>query len=96
MARRRFIITYDISDPRRLRNVARALEGYGTRLQFSVFECLLDPLRLSKAKSALKDIIDESEDQILFIALGPETTDVGLSLESLGRPYLERTLVTIV
>lgn len=76
--------------------MARALEGYGTRLQFSVFECLLDSLRLAKAKSALKDIIDESEDQILFISLGPETTAVALSLESLGRPYRERTLVTIV
>ena len=96
MARRRYIITYDISNPKRLRGVARTLEGYGVRLQFSVFECLLDPTRLSKAKSALEAIIEAGEDQILIISLGPEATDVGLSMESLGRPYRERTLVTIV
>jgi CRISPR-associated protein Cas2 len=96
MARRRYIITYDISDPKRLRGVARTLEGYGVRLQFSVFECLLDSMRLSKAKTALAEIIDSTEDQVLFIALGPEASDVGLSMESLGRPYLERTMVTIV
>jgi len=96
MARRRYIITYDISDPKRLRGVARTLEGYGVRLQFSVFECLLDSMRLSKAKTALADIIDLSEDQILFISLGPEVADTGLTLESLGRPYRERTMVTIV
>jgi CRISPR-associated protein Cas2 len=96
MARRRYIITYDISDPKRLRNVAKTLEGYGVRLQFSVFECLLDSMRLSKAQAALQSIIDVSEDQILFIYLGPEASDIGLSMESLGRPYRERTLVTIV
>lgn len=96
MARRRYIITYDISDQKRLRSVARILEGYGVRLQFSVFECLLDSLRLSKAKSALQETIDASEDQILIIYLGPEATDVGLSMDSLGRPYLERTLLTVV
>lgn len=96
MARRRYIITYDIADPKRLRGVAKTLEGYGVRLQFSVFECLLDSMRLSKAKAALQNIIDSSEDQILFIYLGPEATDIGLSMESLGLPYRQRTLVTIV
>jgi len=96
MARRRYIITYDISDPKRLRGVAKTLEGYGVRLQFSVFECLLNAMNLSKAKAALQEIIDASEDQILFIYLGPEATDSGLSMESLGRPYRQRTLVTII
>jgi CRISPR-associated protein Cas2 len=96
MGRRRYIVTYDISDPKRLRGVAKTLEGYGVRLQFSVFECLLDSMRLSKAKTALAEIIESSEDQVLFISLGLESVDIGLSLESLGRPYRERTMVTIV
>ena len=96
MACRRYIVTYDISDPKRLRGVAKTLEGYGTRIQFSVFECLLDRMKLVKVKSALNSLIDSSEDQVLFIYLGHEATDVGLSMESLGRPYRQRTLVTIV
>ncbi|MDD2919536.1 CRISPR-associated endonuclease Cas2 [Rhodoferax sp.] len=35
----RWIIAYDVADPKRLRRVAKHLEGVGTRLQNSVFEC---------------------------------------------------------
>ena len=42
MSRMRYLVSYDISDPKRLRKVARSLEGFGVRLQYSVFECPLD------------------------------------------------------
>jgi CRISPR-associated protein Cas2 len=38
MSRLRYLVSYDISDPKRLRKVARSLEGFGVRLQYSVFE----------------------------------------------------------
>ncbi len=47
MARIRYLVSYDICDPKRLRRVARALEGFGVRLQYSVFECPLDDMRLA-------------------------------------------------
>ena len=37
MARRRFLIAYDICDPKRLRQVCKTMEEYGERLQYSVF-----------------------------------------------------------
>ena len=48
MNRVRYLVSYDICDPKRLRRVARSLEGFGVRLQYSVFECPLDELRLAK------------------------------------------------
>lgn len=36
-----FLVAYDISDPRRLRRVAKLMEEYGARVQRSVFECRL-------------------------------------------------------
>ena len=39
MARRRYLVAYDIRDDRRLRNIATCMEGYGTRVQYSVFVC---------------------------------------------------------
>lgn len=41
-ARIRYLVSYDICQPKRLRQVARVLEGFGVRLQYSVFECPLD------------------------------------------------------
>jgi CRISPR-associated protein Cas2 len=42
-ARTWHLVCYDIRDDARLRKVARLLEGYGERLQYSVFRCRLTP-----------------------------------------------------
>jgi CRISPR-associated protein Cas2 len=96
MGRTRYIVAYDISHPRRLRKVARTLEGYGTRLQLSVFECPLDGVRLAKAKAQLAEQINHEEDQVLFVALGPAAGDANLHIEALGKPYSARRVVTII
>jgi CRISPR-associated endonuclease Cas2 len=36
VARRRYLVAYDIRDDRRLRLVAGCMEGYGSRVQYSV------------------------------------------------------------
>jgi len=94
--RRRYLVSYDIANAKRLRKVAKTLESYGTRLQFSVFECPLDDMRLNQAKAALADIINADHDQVLFVSLGPEAADATLIIEALGLPYTVRSRVTIV
>ena len=74
MSRIRYLVSYDISDPKRLRRVARALEGYGVRLQYSVFECPLDDLRMPLLKAALQPILNHDEDQVLLVSLTSTTT----------------------
>jgi len=96
MARTRYLVSYDVSDPRRLRRVARILEGFGTRLQFSVFECPLDPMRLAAMKTDLAKHINHDEDQVLFVSLGPAATDASLSIEALGKSYKVRRSVTVI
>ena len=44
----RWIVLYDIRNPRRLRRVARLMEGYGQRVQHSVFECDLGEAELNR------------------------------------------------
>lgn len=92
----RYLVSYDIAHPKRLRRVAKALESYGTRLQYSVFECPLDGLRLEKLKATLWDIIHHDADQVLFVSLGPAAGDASLVIEALGQPYQVRSRVTII
>jgi CRISPR-associated protein Cas2 len=96
MARTRYLVSYDISSPKRLRKVARVMEGFGVRLQYSVFECPLDALRLAKLKSDLQDLLNHDEDQVLFVSLGPSSSDATLVIESMGLPYEVRSRVTII
>lgn len=92
----RYLVSYDICEPKRLRRVAKVLEGFGVRLQYSVFECPLDDLRLAQAKAALQPVIDHDEDQVLFVSLGPAAGDATLIIEAMGLPYQVRTRVTII
>jgi len=96
MGRTRFLVCYDISSPRRLYRVAKILQGYGCRLQLSVFECPLDRQRLAEVKMKLSDVLHHEEDQVLFVSLGKESDDANLVIEALGMPYSGRSRVTII
>lgn len=91
-----YVVTYDISDPRRWRRVFRLLQGYGRWLQLSVFDCRLDGGRRIEMASALEETIDAAEDHVLILDLGP-AEEVALSVESLGKPFtpIERRAIVI-
>lgn len=94
--RLRYLVSYDIANAKRLRRVAKTLESFGTRLQFSVFECPLDDMKLAQAKAALAEIINNDHDQVLFVSLGPAAADASLIIEAMGLPYTVRSRVTII
>ncbi|MFA6847927.1 MAG: CRISPR-associated endonuclease Cas2 [Lachnospiraceae bacterium] len=69
------LLTYDIdfeSDGgrRRLSKVAKLCEGYGVRVQKSVFEMSIDISQLTKLKYELKNIIDTKADSIRIYKMG--------------------------
>ena len=69
------LITYDVNTETaegrtRLRRVAKQCVNYGTRVQNSVFECLLDKAQCVALKSMLTDIIDDELDSLRFYYLG--------------------------
>ena len=51
------LISYDVAaddtGQRRLRRVARACKDYGQRVQYSVFECIVDPAQWAMLKDRL-------------------------------------------
>lgn len=69
------LVSYDVKTEtptgrRRLRRVARACLDYGQRVQFSVFECQVDPALWAKLKARLLAEIDPAEDSLRFYYLG--------------------------
>jgi CRISPR-associated protein Cas2 len=81
-----FIVSYDISDPKRLRAVFKTMKGWGDHLQLSVFRCDLNPRELVELRSELASIIDHSVDQVLFVDVGPADGRAPTSFNTLGRP----------
>ena len=69
------LVSYDVSTmdpkgPRRLHKVAKACQDYGQRVQFSVFECIVDPAQWAVLKQRLIDEINQEVDSLRFYYLG--------------------------
>lgn len=69
------IVSYDVATDegrgqRRLRRVAKACQDYGQRVQYSVFECIVDPAQWTKLKARLISEIDTDKDSLRFYYLG--------------------------
>ena len=69
------VVCYDVAtvEPagqRRLRRVAKACKDYGQRVQFSVFECNIDPAQWTALRQKLIDEIDPESDSLRFYFLG--------------------------
>ena len=69
------IVSYDVATDegkgqRRLRRVAKACEDYGQRVQYSVFECIVDPAQWTKLKERLISEINPDKDSLRFYYLG--------------------------
>lgn len=69
------VVTYDVKTQspegrRRLRQIAKACEDFGQRVQFSVFECLVEPDQWVRLRHRLLAIMDADEDALRFYFLG--------------------------
>jgi CRISPR-associated protein Cas2 len=63
-----WLVCYDVRDEKRLRRTAKHMEGYGERMQYSVFRCWLSPRDLERLRWELTNML-QPEDDVLFIPL---------------------------
>jgi CRISPR-associated protein Cas2 len=69
------VVSYDVSTtdpggPGRLRRVAKVCKDYGQRVQYSVFECSVDPAKWTFLRARLIKEIDPDQDSVRFYFLG--------------------------
>lgn len=92
------VVTYDIAtadaaDERRLRRVAKVCEGYGVRIQDSVFECRLSHASVEQMLIDLDDVIEPARDSVyvyrIVTGLKDARTTLGKRHEhQFGTPWL--------
>lgn len=68
------LVSYDVSTEKngqkRLRRVAKVCKNYGQRVQYSVFECLVDPAQWTVMRQNLINEIEPELDSLRFYFLG--------------------------
>ena len=83
-----YLVTYDIANDKRLKTVFKVCRNYGNHLQYSVFECDLNPRERVRLEQELKGLIKADEDQVLFVSLGPAEGRGDRVISALGLPYV--------
>jgi CRISPR-associated protein Cas2 len=91
-----YLVCYDICNPKRWRRVYKTMKGFGDWLQLSVFQCRLSRGKVLIMSAALADVINQAEDHVMIIDLGP-AENVKIRVESMGKRFdpIERKPVIV-
>ena len=82
-----YLVCYDITNDKRLRRAFKTCRNFGDHLQYSVFECDLNLREKVQLETALSQVINHDEDQVLFVSLGPAEGRGDRVITALGLPY---------
>lgn len=95
--RKRFLVCYDVSDPKRLARTYKKMNGFGEPVQYSVFICDLSPKERVLLEAALTGILNLKEDRVLIVDMGPSQGRGGKSYTVLGsaRELPRRSVVVV-
>ncbi|OYN91533.1 CRISPR-associated endonuclease Cas2 [Parenemella sanctibonifatiensis] len=96
MSARQYLIAYDIPLDGRRTRLAKLLERYGDRVQYSVFMANLTPTQSIRLQVELEDIMRAGEDSILICDLGPSGRPARARCTWLGQQRLLTPQGTII
>lgn len=84
----RYVVAYDVRLDSRRNRVAKTLESYGDRIQYSVFLVDVKPAKLLRLKAKVHMHVDLNTDSVLVCDLGPLSLGGARRIEFIG---LERS-----
>lgn len=84
------VISYDIAQDnngrKRLRRISKLCQSYGQRVQYSVFECVVDPAQWLKLKTKLEKEFNPDYDSLRYYKLG---SNYQIRIEHVGAKDVE-------
>lgn len=76
------LVVYDVSDNKRRTKLAHLLEGYGRRVQESVFECFLNRRELGELHQKIMRRVKPEEDNVRFYWIPADAVEKTLAIGS--------------
>jgi CRISPR-associated protein Cas2 len=88
-----YVITYDSPSDRRRKKLSDLLVGYGERVQYSVFECVLTRTKFDELRQRIRKHFKEGEDSIRFYPLSQHTLP---QVETWGEPPITQPVQSTI
>lgn len=82
---RRYLVAYDVPDDARRDRLAKKLQAFGDRIQYSVFVVDAASVRRQRMEHVVRSVMVESEDSVVIADLGPVERGVSAGMVVLGR-----------
>lgn len=70
MQARLYLVTYDVSCPKRWRRIQKIVKGICCKAQLSVFFCRATPPRIERLERQLRLVLHSRDDRLLILDLG--------------------------
>ena len=86
----KYIICYDITNPKRLVKVAKTLEKKGYRIQKSFFSLLVDSTLMREIQKNLIGLIDKNEDKVAVYAICDRCIESGVYIGTTAEDFFEK------
>lgn len=85
-----YLVAYDVGCPRRLRRLAKLVQGYRAEGQKSVAECLLTITDRENLLHMAEQLIDHDADRMHLFRLDPRQTRIllGTAQSFIGGPFI--------
>ncbi|MUG97252.1 CRISPR-associated endonuclease Cas2 [Scytonema sp. UIC 10036] len=74
------LVVYDIPNDKKRTKLSNFLEGYGRRVQFSVFECFLSLEEMRQLYEQVKKLVKPAEDNVRFYWISQEAVSRVLTI----------------
>lgn len=82
----RYLVCYDMADDSRRQRLGELLLDYGSRVEESVFECMLDPSLARQMEDRIRRVVDTGADKVLIYGLCESCANRGISIGTVERP----------
>jgi CRISPR-associated protein Cas2 len=69
------VVSYDIPDDRRRTRLSDTLLDFGQRIQYSVFECILDDAKMQEMRDRIRKVVKADEDGVRVYRLCGQCRD---------------------
>ena len=76
------LVVYDIPDDKRRTKLSNFLEGYGRRVQYSVFECFLSSIEMQILHEKVQNRVNPEEDNVRFYWISKDAASRTLTIGS--------------
>ena len=67
-----YVVAYDVADDKRRQQMVKVLEALGTRMNYSVFECMLTDIQYRQMCEKIEKIVQRKEDWVNIYPLCTE------------------------